>query len=357
VSDTVNVDVWGDVVGQPRAEADLRAAAASPVHAYLFLGPTGSGRRAAARAFAADLFSRHRASGAGDDADGERQARLALEGKHPDLQVFEPEGARLRMKEKIPAVIREANRAPVEAAHKVLVLTEFHRMEDYAAALLKTIEEPPASTIFVIVADELPPELVTIASRAVRIDFGPVPTAAVVERLLAEGIEPDRAAEAAAAAAGDLARARLLATDDELAARRAAWWAVPEALDGTGATVVRLVNDLRARIDAAQGPVDHRHREERAGLEAEVERYGLRRSVLKEQEEHHKREARRLRTQELRFGLATLAGRYRDELATAPDPTPLAASLQAIQATADDLIRNPTEDLALLGLLLRLRPL
>ncbi len=351
MTDVATIDLWADVVGQPRAEADLRAAVASPVHAYLFLGPPGSGRRAAARAFAAELF----ASDA--PADAERQARLALDGKHPDLVVFEPEGARLRMEDEIPAVIKEASRAPVEAARKVVVLGEFHRMENYAAALLKTIEEPPASTIFVILADELPPELVTIASRAVRIAFGPVPTDAVVERLVSEGIEPERAAEAAAAAAGDLARARLLATDDELAARRQAWWAVPEQLDGTGATVVRLVDDLRGRIDAAQGPVDQRHRHERIELETDVERYGLRKSVLTEQERHHKREARRLRMQELRFGLATLAGRYRAELATAPDPAPLVASLAAIQATADDLIRNPTEDLALLGLLLRLRPL
>ena len=82
----------------------------------------------------------------------------------------------------------------------------------------------------------------------------------------------------------------------------------------------------------------------------------MRRSGVKELEDRHKREERRLRTEELRFGLATVAGRYREELATQPEPAAVAASLAAIQAAAEDLIRNPTEDLALLGLLLRLRP-
>ena len=72
---TVAEDLWVDVVGQPRAEADLRAAVDAPSHAYLFLGPPGSGRMAAVRALAAELFSR---DAAGEDA--ERHARLALEG-------------------------------------------------------------------------------------------------------------------------------------------------------------------------------------------------------------------------------------------------------------------------------------
>ena len=272
---SVDLDVWRDVVGQARAEADLRAAIAAPLHAYLFVGPPGSGRMAAARAFAAALFTRD-----AEGEDAERHARLALEGKHPDLIVFEPEGARLSVdmdKGDLPTIIQEVNRAPVEADHKVVVLGQFHTMEQFAGAFLKTIEEPPPRTIIVIVADEIPPELVTTASRCVRIDFGPVPDAAVTERLVAEGVAPDRAQEAAEAASGDLGRARLLATDPDLAARRDAWGAVPDRLDRTGARVIDLVEDLRGRIDAAQAPLDAQHAEEQAALEEQIDRYGLRR--------------------------------------------------------------------------------
>lgn len=343
-------DLWGEVIGQPRAEADLRAAVAAPLHAYLFVGPPGSGRRPAARAFAAELFAR--------GADGEaaaRHARLALEGKHPDLVVFEPEGERFQQQTgEIDGIIREASRSPVEAAYKVMVLGEFHTMDRLAGALLKTIEEPPPRTIIVVIADEVPLDLVTTASRCVRIEFGPVPAAAVVERLVAEGIDPGRATEAAAAAGGDLGRARLLATDDALAARRDAWAAVPERLDGTGARVVELVADLRSRIDAAQAPLNERQAVEQAELEDEIERYGLRRGLLKELGADHRRQAARLRRQELRFGLGVLAGRYRDELTAAAGPVPLVEAQRAIHAALDDLVRNPNEELLLLGLVLKL---
>ena len=354
---TVTQDLWADVVGQPRAVADLRAAVEAPSHAYLFLGPSGSGRLAAARAFAAELFSRD-----ADGEDAERHARLALEGKHPDLVVFEPEGARLlvdldKKDNDLGPILREVNRSPVEAERKIVVLGEFHTMEQFAGAFLKTIEEPPPRTIVVVVADELPPELVTTASRCVRIDFGPVPDAAVAERLVVDGVDPDRATEAARAAAGDLDRARLLATDPALAARRDAWRAVPERLNETGARVVDLVEDLRSRIDAAQAPLDAQQAEELAELEERIERYGLRRSLVTDLVTRHKRQVRTLRRQELRFGLATMAGRYRDELATHPEPAKLVDGLDAIQVAADDLIRNPGEELFLLGLLLKLPPL
>ncbi len=348
---TTTLDVWGGVVGQPRAVADLQAAVAAPLHAYLLVGPPGSGRRAAARAFAAALFARDR-----DGAEADRQARLALEGKHPDLVEFEPRGVSLSINRQqkdndLVPILAEANRSPVEADHKIVVLGQFHTMEGKAGALLKTIEEPPPRTVMVVLADEIPPDLVTTASRCVRVDFGPVPEALLVQRLTAEGVPADRAAEAAAAAGGDLGRARLLATDGALAARRDAWAAVPERLDGSGARVVELVTDLRARIDNAQLPLDQRHAQERADLEEQIERYGLRKGALSELVEAQKREVRSLRRQELRFGLATLAGRYRDALTTAADPAPLAAAVDRIQATAEGQVFNAGEELALLALL------
>ena len=77
-----------------------------------------------------------------------------------------------------------------------------------APKLLKTIEEPPAPTIFVVLADDVPPELVTIVSRCVRIDFGPVPAALVEATLVAEAVEepaagsPQRQQEATSTALG-----------------------------------------------------------------------------------------------------------------------------------------------------------
>ena len=347
-AEVVSAGGWADVLGQDRAVAQRRSSVPAPVHAYLFVGPSGSGRRAAARAFAADLLAD---GSVGEDA--ERHRALALAEQHPDLTVFVPEGASLR-EEEAAEIIRTAVRAPVEGQRKVLVLCELHKVSTQAPKLLKIIEEPPASTVFVILTDDVPPELVTIASRAVRIDFHPVPEDLVIERLVAEGIAPAAAEDAARAAAGDLDRARLLATDPELAERRAAWQAVPDRLDGTGSAVMVVVGELRALIDRAQAPLGARHVAEDEALAERIERYGQRGSGAAQLTAQHKRESRRARVDELRFGLATLARRYTDELATARRPQELFDKLAAIQAASEALVRNPNEALLLEDLLFQL---
>jgi DNA polymerase-3 subunit delta' len=107
---TPGIDVWADVVGQDHAIAQLTAAAAHPVHAYLLVGPSGSGKRAAARAFAALLLS---AGSAGDDA--ERHARLALAESHPDLHVIEPTTAQGRIDvDAAREIVKQAALSPAE---------------------------------------------------------------------------------------------------------------------------------------------------------------------------------------------------------------------------------------------------
>ena len=124
-SPSAAVEVWDDVVGQDHAVAELKAALAQPVHAYLFVGPRGSGKRAAARAFAAELLSE---GSEGEAAD--RHRRLALAEQHPDLVVADPEGARLSA-ETARGIVAEAARSPVEGDRKVILLCELHRIEMY----------------------------------------------------------------------------------------------------------------------------------------------------------------------------------------------------------------------------------
>ena len=342
--------LYAEVIGQDRAIEQLSAAARAPVHAYLLVGPPGSGKRAAARGFAASLLC------AGGGCGECRDCRLALAGEHPDLVVVEPKGDRLLVQEG-EEIVRVASRTPAEGARKVIVLTRFHRIETFGAMLLKTIEEPPASTVFVVVADDVPPELVTIASRCVRVDFRPVPTGLVVERLVAEGIPADAAETAAAAAAGDLGRARLLAGDPGLAARREAWHRLPERLDGTGAAVSTAVAGMQELLESAAGPLTARQAAEASELQERIKQSGERGSGRKDLEDRHKREQRRLRADELRFGLATLACRYRDELVSHPRPKDIVAGLGRIQAAGEALIRNPNETLLLTALFLELPPL
>lgn len=340
---------WEDVIGQDRAVAQLQAAVPNPVHAYLFVGRAGSGRRVAARAFAADLLA---SASTGDEA--ERHRRLALTEQHPDLVVFETDRTALSVDE-AREIIRTIHRAPIEGRRKVLILTDFQKVDKTAPTLLKAIEEPPESAVIIVLTDDVPPELVTIASRAVRVEFGPVPEDTIVAALVAEGADTATAVSAAKAAGGNVERARLLVTDPDLATRHEAWRGLPDRLDGSGAAVMAAVDELRAHIDAVERQVlAPRHAREVADVEARVEQYGLRGSGARQLEARHRSEKRRLRTDELRFGLATVASRYRDALVDARRPAEVVPKLEAIQAAGEALIRNPSETLLLENLLLRL---
>ncbi len=341
--------VWDHVVGQPRAIDQLTRAAAAPVHAYLFVGPPGSTKNEAARAFAALLLTGH------DDADA-RAARLALSGEHPDVREVERSGARIS-KDQVSDIIRNASLAPIEGSRKVMVLHEFHLLESEGAArLLKTIEEPPPSTVFLVLADQVPPELVTIASRCVRIEFSSIPEAVIRDVLVADGISPEVAEVAAGSAEGDLDRARVLAVDPSLVQRRAAFASIPQRLDGNGNTVVALCAELNALIEGAAAPLAARQADEAAALESRVAAVGERGSGRKQLEERHKRELRRHRTDELRSGLAVVAGSYRDALVHGRLTRPESAvqAVRRIHLALDALERNPNETLLLQSLLLDL---
>ena len=343
--------VFDDMVGQESAVANLRAAVAAPVHAYLLVGPPGSGKRTAAVALAAALLCPQGGCGACD------VCRRALAWAHPDLVLVERSGPSITV-DQAREVRRLALRSPNEGSRKVLVLTDFHLVREAASVLLKVLEEPPASTVFLILAEQVSPELVTIASRCVRVDFGPLTAEHVTSALVAEGVDPGVAAAVGALAGGRLDRARLLANDPDFGARRDAWRSVPERLDGTGAAVAVVAADLGALLGSAGvAALEARQAAERAELEERVERTGERGAGRKVLAERHKRELRRLRHDELRFGLATLAGVYGEALIDgAADARACVDAIAAIQSAAAAMVRNPTEALLLQDLLLRLPP-
>jgi DNA polymerase III subunit delta' len=356
VADAVDLpspDLYAAVPGQSTVIEQLRRAAVHPVHAYLFSGAPGTGKVEAALAFAASLLCPNGGDGTC------RVCRQVLAGTHVDLVVVERAGAFISV-DQAHEITRMAARTPTEGRRKVLVLVDFHLVQRAAPALLKTIEEPPASTVFVILADHVPAELVTIASRCVRFEFPPLTTEIIRAELETDGVPADAAAEAARASGGRYDRARLLAADPGVAARRAAWELLPGRLDGRGSTVALAVAELLERIEGAEvfEALRARQAEELAAFEERIKLTGERGS-RKELEDRHKREQRRLRTDELRWGLGTLAGAYRDRAATATSPRAVSGAVgavAAIHAAGEALIRNPNETLLLQALLLRLQP-
>jgi DNA polymerase-3 subunit delta' len=345
--------LYDGVVGQERVVTQLRRAAHHPVHAYLFTGPPGTGKRRAALGLAASLLCPNGGDGTC------RVCEQVLSETHIDVVVMERSGAFIRVDE-AREIGRVASLTPVDGPRKVLILTDFHLVENAAPALLKTIEEPPASAVFIVLADHVPPELVTIASRCVRFEFRALGEDEIRDALEADGVSAAVAVEAARAAGGRLDRARLLAADPDVAARRAAWEAVPTRLDGTGAAVSVVTDELLALVQRAGGEaLAARHAAEIAAIQERAALTGERPTARKELDARHRREQRRLRTDELRWGLATLAASYRDRAVRGRHPWEIAgalAALAAIQEAAEALIRNPNEQLLLQALLLRIQP-
>jgi DNA polymerase III subunit delta' len=232
-------------------------------------------------------------------------------------------------------------------------VTDVHLAERSAPALLKTVEEPPASTVFVLLADDVPPELSTVASRCAEVSFPPVAPQAIAAWLTERGTDPERARSIADGAGGDLDRARLLAEDPSYAGRLALWRSVPGRLDGHGATAGSLARELLAATEAALAPLRAEHAAALEAMEEDAKAMGERGVPgRKDIVDRQHREERRWRTEELRTGLGVLARTYRDRLTDALGAggvASTAASAPGMVAARPDEARGYAQAVALVG--------
>ncbi len=172
-------------------------------HAYCFCGPVGVGKKETVEQFAGELL--------GDSA-------RVMRGNHPDFVRIMPKEGLVKVDE-IREVIRSVAFAPLEAPYRVVFLEDAHRLNQQAAnALLKTLEEPPAHTIFFLTAPD--PELLlqTIRSRCQIVRFFPLAKGDLKQRL-AEFPE-ESVAGTLHFAEGSLERAKDLLTSPEAMALR-----------------------------------------------------------------------------------------------------------------------------------------
>src|SRR5436190_9127535 len=230
---------------QPGARAALAAALAAPVHAYLIAGPPGSGKRRAARAFAAELLAQDV-----PDPDDARRRAQADPSPHPDLVWLEPRGTQHLVDEVRERVITSAAYRPFEGERRVFVIEAADVMADESQnALLKTLEEPADFVHLLLLTAE--PELLlgTVRSRCQPVRFRALDPDAVESRLAEGGLgdSPEERRAVARLAGGDAARAALLLTGEGRALRRGARACVEAALSGKLAE--RPWDDL---LDAAE---------------------------------------------------------------------------------------------------------
>jgi DNA polymerase-3 subunit delta' len=290
---------FADVVGHGAVLDLLTTELASPSQAYLFIGPSNVGKATAARRFAAALIG-------GDDPEAVRRAKQGL---HPDLILIAPEGRTSITVDQARAIVSSAVRSPLEAERKVFLLEEASMLNDQAAnALLKTIEEPIASTTFVLVSeseDDLPS---TVASRCRTIVFGRVTESEIAGGLVDQGIDPERAIEAARISGGRPGLAIALAMEPSVAAFRDAWLSIPDNVTDHPGDAYKLVKKVLASTEPLLGAVERRQEHE---IDTQYGTSGVPKAVT----ERQKRELSRASDALYATGLELLATFYRDTAA------------------------------------------
>lgn len=260
-------EVAFSLIGHDDVFAFLESELKKPSHAYLFVGPTGTGKATVAREFARLLLCPEH--GVHDEACS--SCRRIGTGNHPDLVIVEPEGRTSLGADTARWVVGQAVLTPVESDRRLFLIEEAGLMTDQAAnALLKTLEEPSAAVVFLLVAEseeDFPP---TVASRCRIIRVGRVPEDDLTAALMHRGIEEEKARVLALVSGGRPGLALQLAGQPQIAELRQAWLSVPSRLSARPGDSITMAEEMLARIDplatevaSSQPTADQRDRAKR----------------------------------------------------------------------------------------------
>jgi DNA polymerase-3 subunit delta' len=239
------------VLSLDRAVADDR-----PAHAYLISGPPQIGKTTLARSLALALNCRstHSPRPCGQC----RSCQLINAGKHPDVHLIEPDGARVKI-DQVRALQHDLSLRPVEGRYRVAIFNQFEVATIEAQnALLKMLEEPPDYVVLIVLASD--PELLlpTIVSRCQQVPLRPLTITQVREALIKQwNVEANHADLLAHLSGGRLGWAVTAAGDASIMPARAKYLDdLQTLLQADRVARFAYAEDLTKKGDLARSTID-----------------------------------------------------------------------------------------------------
>jgi DNA polymerase-3 subunit gamma/tau len=244
---------FDDVVGQEHVVRTLKNAITRGriAHAYLFVGPRGTGKTSLARLFAKALNC---TGGPKADFDVGDPACISIaEGSH--LDVIEIDGASNNGVDQVRDLRETVQYAPAQGKFKVYIIDEVHMLSAAAFnALLKTLEEPPAHVKFIFATTEPQKVLPTIVSRCQRFDLKPISPELIAGHLkkiaAAENVKISDGALACIARLADGGMRDAQSILDQMISFCGGEIAEPDVLDVYGLVAAEKIAELAAALAA-----------------------------------------------------------------------------------------------------------
>lgn len=207
-----------DIIGQEQNKKHLQESITKGAlsHAYIINGETGSGRRLLASALTKALLCENRTADA--DACGKCKSCLQADsGNHPDIRFITHEKASIGIDDIREQLINDIAIKPYSSSHKVYIIPDANKMTEQAQnALLKTIEEPPAYAVIILLTENTESLLSTITSRCITLNTQPLQKEVITQYLIQNlQMEPEQAEIAAGFCQGNVGKAIHFASSED----------------------------------------------------------------------------------------------------------------------------------------------
>jgi len=186
------------------------------VHALLFAGPAGTGKRTAAKWLAQAIMC----TGQDRPCGACPACRQVEQDSHPDVHVIRPEKNLIRI-DQIRALVTQVGLTPYASDMHIAIIEQADSMNANAQnALLKTLETPAGNAMFILLAERTSSLLPTVVSRCQLMRFSPLSQAECARVLEGRGVPPERARLLAGYAEGSVGRALDMDGDEDYMALR-----------------------------------------------------------------------------------------------------------------------------------------